>query len=395
MLNHIKILFFSPIDWFFLYQRPQQLAWALSDYYPLIFSYPRTATAYLRLLKQKQTDPEIDLSTWASPKRNLELFHPRVLPQKKGIPLFENLNKRIFISQLKRLLEKRDWSVSVIWLTHPLQLDYLRYFPPTPICYDCMDSWSDLCPPHMKREIEKKEELILSKAQLVFVTSESLRRRIQQAAVQVHLVPNGVDEKHFSRAFKENLPLPEDLKNLKRPIVGYIGTIAKWLDFELITYVAELKKDYSFVFIGPTLDTDLRPYMYMQNVHFLNAKPYQILPDYLRHIDIGILPFKINNLAECVDPVKAYEYLAAGKQIVATNMFELRKFKELIKVSMNKDEFASNLEACFREIVSGKHDSEKRWNAILQYTWQQRAGQIRTILERSLSRQSEISAPNS
>ncbi|MCK5605628.1 glycosyltransferase, partial [Candidatus Pacearchaeota archaeon] len=235
-------------------------------------------------------------------------------------------------------MKRRDFHPFILWITHPTQVDCLELLPADLVCYDCVDNWPDFSGDKRREEIMEKEIRLLSRADVVFVTSRALLRRIQNHARNAYLVPNGVEAEHFSLVIQRGLPIPEDMRNLKRPVIGYVGAVAEWLDFDLIAYAAQRKKDFSFVFIGPLLGVKEARYRHITNLHFLNTKPYQVLPNYMKQMDVMILPFKINELTKSVDPVKAYEYLAAGKQVVATNMPELCKFGNLVKIARNKQQ---------------------------------------------------------
>jgi glycosyltransferase involved in cell wall biosynthesis len=77
----------------------------------------------------------------------------------------------------------------------------------------------------------------------------------------------------------------------------------------------------------------------IRNVKFFGKVPYKELPTKLKEFDIGIIPFKINKLTKAVDPVKVYEYMAAGKNVVSTDLPELYRLKNYIYIAENHEQF--------------------------------------------------------
>src|SRR5204863_2729140 len=65
------------------------------------------------------------------------------------------------------------------------------------------------------------------------------------------------------------------------------------------------------------------------NVHFLGWRPYAQLPGYLRGIDVALLPQRINDYTRAMFPMKFFEYLAAGRPVVATTLPALAELAEL------------------------------------------------------------------
>lgn len=379
----MDILYLAVIDWHFIRQRIQHLAAYLSKTHQVKYVYPRTFIRYLRLFRQKKSCPDSDLSISRRINRNLELYHPLILPQYKS-RFVEKINRALFRFLLKRFLKKRDFRPSVLWVTHPTQLDCVELFTADLVCYDCVDNWPDFLDGKRSQEIREKEIHLLSRVDLVIVTSRALQKRMQKHTENVHLVPNGVEVEHFSSTILDDLPIPADIQGLQKPLIGYVGTVAIWLDFDLILYAAQKRENYNFVFVGPLGGINTAKYNHIKNLYFLNSRPYQVLPNYIKHMDVMILPFKVNELTESVDPIKAYEYLAAGKQVVATDMPELYKFENLVRIAESKYKFVDLLDESLHEIKSGKHNPQIRFERIQDHTWTKRGEQVEKVLIRYL-----------
>src|SRR5262249_49324721 len=134
----------------------------------------------------------------------------------------------------------------------------------------------------------------------------------------VYYVGNGVEYEHFAHPRAGDRPA--DMPGGK-PVVCYCGAVYPWLDYPLIQYAAEQMPDVHFLFIGPVhpgVEPIAREFSSLSNVSFTGMKPYEALPGYFRYIDVGMIPFQLNELTKSVNPVKLYEYSAAGKPTVAT-----------------------------------------------------------------------------
>jgi len=380
----MDILYFSPIEWNFIKQRPQHLAYELSRKHRVVYFYPQTTTKYLRqwllMKKGRDTSPFIT----GTINGRLTLYQPLMLPQRSNV-ILARLNKNISRMWLQRLIKKEKLRDFILWINHPHQAGYTSLFPDQLVIYDCMDNWADFNLGRERELIEREERYILGKADAVFASSRLLYDRIKQKREQAYLIPNAAEVEHFAQAVKTELAMPPDLKNLRKPLIGYVGTIAEWHDMELIGLVAKARPNFDFVFVGPVGgNANINECNGLSNVHFLGSRPYEMLPRYLRHMDVCILPFKTGDFAASIDPVKAYEYLAAGKPVVATDMPELYKFEDIVRIAENGHQFVKHLDACLKDIEYSKHDPRVRSERILNHTWAKRGEEVEMVLARHI-----------
>ncbi|MDW7972573.1 MAG: glycosyltransferase [Thermodesulfovibrio sp.] len=215
-------------------------------------------------------------------------------------------------------------------------------------------------------ELAKKVDLIIYTAKDlvdIYGISPTIRSKMLY-------VPNGVDLSLF-----ENIECqePEELRCIPEPRVIYVGTINYWFDEDLVFYCAKNLPNHSFVIIGPP-ERRLEKLKNLKNVYLLGAKPNSRTPCFLKHSQIGIIPFDVNNYGELirtVNPVKLYEYLAAGLKVVSVRWKELENFEKYIFLCKTKEEF---LEA----IKTPRNDKEKL--DLTQYTWEYNLKRVLEIL---------------
>jgi glycosyltransferase involved in cell wall biosynthesis len=209
----------------------------------------------------------------------------------------------------------------------------------------------------------------------------------------VELVPNGVEPGHFAKALQEDTSVPDDIRDISTPIVGFIGNIIYWLDFELIRHLALERPAYSFVFIGPVASqSDVSILSELPNVHFLGYRPYANLPNYLKAFDVCINPFKVDALSASVDPLKVYEYLAAGKPVVSVDMPAMSRFGGAVFTATDRSMFLELLD----NAINNSRDVSliaKRVSCASQHSWENRFDQVSTGLHRMIVGK-QTAAPN-
>ena len=172
-----------------------------------------------------------------------------------------------------------------------------------------------------------------------------------------------------------------DIENIKKPIIGYHGAIADWFDKNLVMYIADKLSNCSIVLIGP-VQTDVSDLFLQKNIHFLSPKPYNIISNYIKYFDIGIIPFKINELTLAVNPLKLYEYFSLGKSVVSVDLPEIRQFKELVYIAKNREEFVNSINIILSEKLN---NAEKLKGIALKNDWKARGALIVKLFEETIS----------
>ena len=224
-------------------------------------------------------------------------------------------------------------------------VEWIRERSEVPLVYDCLDEhggWN-----HEAAELLRAWERSLTReADLVLASAERLRRRLGADAANVLLVPNGCDPDHFAPAAAPSRTL---VPPLHRPVIGYAGALSSsWFDTGLLVALAERRPDWTFVLIGPA-DAELQAAVDLcPNVLLLGEVPYADLPRYVADFDVAIIPFVVSDLTRATDPVKLYEYFAAGKPVVVTPMPELYPLQGHLTVATDAASFERAIAAFLR-----------------------------------------------
>ena len=135
---------------------------------------------------------------------------------------------------------------------------------------------------------------------------------------------------------------PQDQGNIPHPRFGFFGVIDERFDIELLEAVAKERLDWHFVMIGPVVKIDPATLPKYLNIHYLGAKKYGELPDYVAGWDIALLLFARNESTQFISPTKTPEYLAAGKPVISTSIRDVvRPYGELnlVRIADSPTEF--------------------------------------------------------
>lgn len=162
------------------------------------------------------------------------------------------------------------------------------------------------------------------------------------------------------------------MKAVKGPIIGYYGAIADWFDCDILVKLVKEFPKASIVLIGQVDNTEVKEIAEKyRNIILLGEKPYAQLPSYLQFFDVCIIPFKLTSLIKATSPVKIYEYLAAGKPVVTTNMPELEDYKSVIYKTSTPKAFT---QAVKQALIEKSNTIKKtRQEIAKQHTWEMRA----------------------
>jgi glycosyltransferase involved in cell wall biosynthesis len=319
---HRTCIIFPPsLDWDTqLFQRPQQLALALARQGALVF-----------------------------------YCQPKVSRNKS--PLIQ-ISEGLYLSNIPVIAYSDIAQLYIYLLTW--NCDYASVFDHPCIIYDYVDEIETFYGDHAQMAIDHAQ--LIQKSHLILTTAKRLFEEI---------VPARPDAVRTSP--------PADLQPilaLGKPIIGYYGALARWLDYNLIKQLALLRPEFSFVLIGPDYDGTLSPSQILDidNIFWLGVKPYPQIPDYLHYFDVGTIPFLVNNITHAVSPLKLFEYMAGGKPVVITPMEESMRFPGVLSAA-TVEEFSDKLDQAL--LLSQDTQYLNRIDQVArQNTWNARARQI-------------------
>ncbi|WP_054969583.1 glycosyltransferase [Alicyclobacillus ferrooxydans] len=376
MSKPATIVLTSAVAWTGTRARPQHLAAGLAKlgWDVLFVDGPVT---WIGPLKNPDLRPRL---IPAVPVRELDVDGPgrlRVLSPMASLPFgnmfrtINRINQRLLAEQIQRIAA----GPYVLLPMLPGSIDLTSHLLPIATLYDCVDLHADFGGLLNRDLVLEMERQLVSQSRVTFATADALKERLEQWHTDVRLVPNAAQIEHF--ALTPTLMEHEKLASIPQPRVGYVGGIGAWVDQGLIADMAAARPDVHFVMIGP-VETDVSRLEKIPNVHFLGLQPYAELPSFLAGFDIALHAFVQNDLTESVNPVKIYEYLAAGKEVIATTSRELRRLSDLLWVISNPAEAISAMNA----ILDGAHRTVEaaRGEFVSQHSWAARVDAINQAL---------------
>jgi len=175
------------------------------------------------------------------------------------------------------------------------------------------------------------------------------------------------------------LPVPEDLKAIPGPIIGYCGAItAMRLDEELLLHMTASLPEMSFVLVGP-IDADFEKSKLREreNVYFLGFRKPEQTAAYISHFTICMNPQLVNLLTNGNYPRKIDEYLAAGKPVIATATQAMEMFRSYTVLCTTKEEYVENIRKLIREPHwTSEEWKKKRMEFAFTHDWEQSIGAL-------------------
>lgn len=245
-----------------------------------------------------------------------------VLPGKVNLRFFPETNLMLkgMIPSLRTTLARMGIDeVDAAFIDQPSYLNLQQYLPVKKTVYRPTDVYTVV---HDLPAMSRVEQKIIDSADGVVATSQPVLDHLQAEGslhVPSRVVHNGVEYDHF----QPERDLPDEYASIPEPRAVYIGAIDQRFDWDLIVDTARARPDVQFVLIGresPGTAIGDGP----ENVHFLGVRPYSHLPGYLQYADVGLLPANEHASNEGRSPMKVYEYMASGLEVVARETDELR-----------------------------------------------------------------------
>jgi glycosyltransferase involved in cell wall biosynthesis len=272
----------------------------------------------------------------------------------------------------------------ILWIYHPRYVNLIGKFKEELVIYDCMDDFTSLISPFEDREKNARDEKeLLTKADIVFAGGHSIADLKRNLRRDIHVFPSAVDTEHFKKALLESTKIPDDIKDIKHPILGYWGAIDERIDHKLLESLALRHPDWSIVLLGPVVKHKIRNISYLdrvKNIFWLGAKDYSLLPNYAKAFDICLNPFVMTQEGKHLSPTKTLEYLATGKPVISTPITDVVKFYEgIVNIADDVEKFEIEVIRCLKE----EYNEEMRLNRInftTNKTWEETVNKMEKLI---------------
>ena len=270
----------------------------------------------------------------------------------------------------------------ILWLFTPIAAPIISKIDTSLVVFDALDNW--LTHDGLKSYYQASSEgyqILKREADLAFCGSQQMRDYMSSGRPKVYWIPNGVDIDLFMPVELTESELPDDIRRVPKPRVGYVGVIDSRLDVELLTHVVKYLEDLSFVFVGwiGKATVDITSLTELPNVYLLGQKPYELMPAYINTFDVCIMPHKVNAYTNGMSPLKLFEYLACGKPVVTTPVAGTEQFSNVIYIVDNEADFAQSIRISLKEDNSVRRLTRRE--SVCEHSWSNRVDFIWKAVE--------------
>ncbi|GAB3510603.1 glycosyltransferase family protein [Emticicia fontis] len=267
----------------------------------------------------------------------------------KNFKLYDILNRRNakgFFDDLKEAVKRLGWRPERCIVLNDSQMfagPFVKeFFGPLLSFYYIRDNLVEQA--YFKFHGPRIEPITLKEADAVFGNSAYL------TDYSLKYNPRSLDigqgcETDIYDAFSEKTE-PADLASIEHPRIGYVGFLThERLDIQLLEQIAEARKDWQIVLIGPEDPVFEKSRLHeIPNVHFLGSKKTTELPAYMHYMDVCMNPQVINGLTMGNYPRKIDEYLSMGKPTVATETLAMKMFLPHVELAVGLEGYLKAIE---------------------------------------------------
>lgn len=341
-----------------------QVAFVSDPISPLHFLFPSDKNNILRdrfKVYKKHGLEEYDGKLWAYVPGTLLAPHNRMILKNDWV---QSNWEKLTIPNVIRLVKQRGFGeVDLLYLDSLNQSFWLDHIGAKKSIYRLADNNRGF--DKYTGASRKLEEKVAERVDHVFYTSRELKNYFEKDKVkQMSYLPNGVNYQHFQNVTDD---LPEEFLSIPEPRIIYVGAIDVWFDFELMNYLVKNMPDVYFTLIGPS-SLAKKLLKNSHNLFLLGKKEYASLPAYLSKSDLGIIPFNVRDypdLVNSVNPLKMYEYLASGIDVVAPEWNAIKDLQAPIYFYND----VKQAEDCIRKILKDKSESQSLKGFAETFDW--------------------------
>lgn len=355
-----KILYLMHINWFWIKQRPQFIAEGLAKNNDVLVMYKHV---YNKKGLQKNNISNIKLK---------EIF---TIPNKlKKLKIMQLLNDTLFKVQIEKVI--KNYNPQCIYITFPTLVKYIPESYKGNLIYDCMDNHVALETKEKEKEsIRKYEEILIKRANKIIVSSRNLENVLKNRykdvdLKKIYLIRNGFNGRVISNCNLEKT-------NINPNKISYVGTVSSWFDFKIIEKSLRDFPNIEYYIYGPISSKIKIPIN--KRIKFLGTVEHKDIYSHISDSVALIMPFKLNDVIESVDPVKLYEYINFNKNIITVRYDEIKRFNNFVYFYNGYDEFKNQLKQIL--INSNlKYSINERVKFLNENNWDNRVEKIERII---------------
>jgi glycosyltransferase involved in cell wall biosynthesis len=288
---------------------------------------------------------------------------------------------------VKKLLGKSCVQL-INYFTHPSMFDFFGIFENAITIYNPFDKFSAFGGGH-NAHIEYLEQKYAPQFDLILCPHQQMVAYFKQLNKNTFFFPHGVDFELYSKATKDETFIPEEILNIKKPIIGYTGIINDRIDFDLLGYISDSKPDWSIVMIGPVRLSKQNQKVFDKlaskaNIFYLGYQRPELLPNFMKNFDVAMIPYKVQNWVKwSSNPLKLHMYAAAGLCTVSCNLSNIEQFYDGTYIASDGPQWIMKIEKALEE---GRNRTlmNKRLRLAAQNDWRRRVEFLLELISRKV-----------
>lgn len=344
----MRLVYLSPVSWNSVAQRPHFFAKAAlrSGFSSLLWVEPTPSR--LPQVKDFRTKLfSVEADSFSKPEE-VEILKLRSIPVEPFGGLYDFVNRQAIVGALKSIQQfsvNGESTVLVIGKPSRFSLKVISCIKFHKIIFDVMDDFPQFFHGISARSMEITLRRVINNVDMCFFSSHTLQEKYGYLAKQSELVLNACDEELLSKC--QSLSHERNLRTFGNRTFGYVGSIAEWFDWDSVIQLAKDNPMDKIVIVGPNYSKSIPELP--ENIELRKAVQHCEIPRLLSSFDFGLIPFKRNELTNSVDPVKYYEYVAAGLSVITTEFGEMKSRIDngrAVSFSQFQEGIASELDDC-------------------------------------------------
>jgi UDP-galactopyranose mutase len=360
------------LRWDGVWQRPQQILSRMAA---------RRRIAFIEepIFLPEGEAPRLDVRE----ANGVTVLQPHTPPQEEWLPRVSPANQEVVRELVGPWLREHGFTEGIRWHYAPMA-GYMKDLGDwQTVVYDCMDELSAFhgAPP----ELVEREQELMREADVMFTGGLSMWLNKQQHHANCHRFDSGVDVEHFGQAVRAETPVPEDARDLPRPVIGYYGVIDERMDYDAIRALAEAFPEGTILLVGPVTKVDPAQLPQAPNIRYVGQRGYGELPGYLKAFDVALVPFADNAATRFLSPTKTLEYFAGLKPVVSSPVKDVvENYAEIVRLARSPEEYVAAVRASLAEEHTER--ARKGLEAARQKTWDAIVAQMEALLAEAEAR---------
>lgn len=311
----MQLIYLSPVPWSSFSQRPQKFAnWfhhSTNGNVMWVDPYPSRLPQLSDLTHSRGSDRGIEAQEpW------VDVLKPRSLPI-EPLPFSGAINSRLFWSsnlQKAQRFGTANPTIIVVGKPSELAIRLIQSLPDCPAIYDAMDDFPAFFSGLSRTAMQKREAKLATLCHTVLASSTLLVEKWRMQHSDVRFVANALDT--------QMIPAwSEKASHSERKLFGYVGTVGAWFDWNWTIKLARARPEDTVLIVGPI--SNRYAGKLPNNIVIRPPCSHREALELMHTFDIALIPFQKTSLTASVDPIKYYEYIAAGLPVITTSFGEM------------------------------------------------------------------------